>query len=153
MLRIKSPQDLGAGIVFVLIGIAGIYFGKDLRFGTASRMGPGFFPYYLSWIIVALGMIVGSRGFVLDGPPIERLQLRPMLFIVLACLFFGYTIEYLGVLGATIGLVLLAGLARSSATLSAFLRDYILLAAGLAVFVVVVFVWALRQPIPVWGGF
>ena len=36
MLRVKSPQDLGAALVFILIGVAGIYFGQGLRFGTAA---------------------------------------------------------------------------------------------------------------------
>jgi hypothetical protein len=46
--RVRSPQDLGAGLVFVLIGVAGVYFGTDLTFGTAARMGPGFFSILLS---------------------------------------------------------------------------------------------------------
>ena len=37
MLRVRSPQDLGAGLVFTLIGLAGFYFGTDLTFGTAAR--------------------------------------------------------------------------------------------------------------------
>ena len=153
MLRIRSPQDVGAAVVLILIGIAGIYFGKDLRFGTASRMGPGFFPYYLSWIIVGLGVIIGSRALFLDGPPIERPQLRPILFVVLASLFFGYTIEYVGIAAATVGLVLISGLARGGMAIREFTRDYLLLAAGLTAFVIVVFVWLLKQPVPVWGGF
>ena len=42
--RVKeAPQNLGAGAVFVLIGVAGLYFGRELAFGTAARMGPGYF--------------------------------------------------------------------------------------------------------------
>ena len=44
MLRVKSPQDLGAGVMFTLIGVAGYYFGRDLAFGSAARMGPGLLP-------------------------------------------------------------------------------------------------------------
>ena len=50
MVRVKSPQELGAAVVFLVIGLAGIYFGRELVFGTASRMGPGYFPTLLSWI-------------------------------------------------------------------------------------------------------
>src|SRR5262245_49996076 len=56
MFRVKSPQDFGSAIVFLLIGLAGLYFGKDLTYGTASRMGPGYFPYLLSWLIIAVGV-------------------------------------------------------------------------------------------------
>ena len=44
MFRVKSPQDFGSAIVIMLIGLAGLYFGKDLTYGTAGRMGPGYFP-------------------------------------------------------------------------------------------------------------
>jgi hypothetical protein len=147
MLRIKSPQDVGAALIFILIGAAGIYFGKDLRFGTASRMGPGYFPYYLSWCIVGLGLIIGSRALVLDGPAIARPQLRPLLMIVIAILFFGYVIEYFGLVVATIGLVVIAAYARTIVNL----KETLLLAVGMTAFIFVVFVWALHQPLPLWG--
>ena len=148
MSRIKSPQDVGAALIFILIGAAGIYFGKDLRFGTASRMGPGYFPYYLSWCIVGLGLIIGSRPFVLDGPSIARPQLRPLIMIVIAILFFGYVIEYLGLVVGTIGLVAIAAFARQVDNL----KETVLLAVGMTAFIFVVFVWALHQPLPLWGN-
>ena len=57
MFRVRSPQDLGAGVVFIVIGIAGILFGQDLAFGSAARMGPGYFPMLLSWLIIAIGLM------------------------------------------------------------------------------------------------
>ena len=76
MLRVRSPQDLGAGVMFVLIGLAGYWFGRDLAFGSASRMGPGYFPMLLSGLIMAIRLVVGSRGLTVEGPPVERVQLR-----------------------------------------------------------------------------
>ena len=64
MLRVRSPQDLGAAIVFVTIGLAGLYLGKNLTFGTASQMGPGFFPTWLSFLIIAIGVGVGVKAAV-----------------------------------------------------------------------------------------
>ena len=71
MLRVKSAQDLGAGLVFMLIGLAGFCFGTDLAFGTAARMGPGYFPVLLSGLIIAIGLVLGLRGVTVEGPPIE----------------------------------------------------------------------------------
>ena len=48
MVRVKSPQDFGASIIFILIGVAGLYFGSELSFGSAARMGPGYFPMIVS---------------------------------------------------------------------------------------------------------
>jgi len=148
MLRIKSPQDLGAGIVFILIGLAGLYFGQDLRFGSAARMGPGFFPYYVSWAIVAIGAIVGARGFAIQGPPIEAIRLRPILCVLAAMLTFGFAMDRLGLIFSAVGLTIVATLAQQRPNW----RDTILLAAGMTAFCVVVFVWALKQPLTLFGN-
>ena len=66
MFRVKSPQDLGAAIVFVAIGLAGAYFGRELSFGTAGRMGPGYFPLILSLIIVGVGLVLGLTALTIS---------------------------------------------------------------------------------------
>src|SRR5688572_20823839 len=96
MFRVKSPQDFGAGILFMLIGIAGIYFGKDLTYGTATRMGPGFFPIWLSWIIFGMGTILAVRGLAFAGPSVDIPQLRPLIGVIGAILVFGLLIARFG---------------------------------------------------------
>lgn len=148
MLRVKSPQDLGAGLVFIFIGLAGIYLGKDLPMGTASRMGPAYFPVYLSYLIVAIGLIVGLRGLAVDGPPIEESRLRPILFIIAALLGFGVMIDQIGLALAAAIMTLIAAYARPNAKL----LETLVLGAGLAIFSVLVFVYALGQALPPWWG-
>ena len=148
MLRIKSPQDFGAAIVFIVIGLAGIYFGLDLRFGTAARMGPGFFPYYLSWCILGIGAIAGARSLALQGPAIERVRLRPVLLILASLLVFGFAMEALGLIVSAAALIAIAALAQGRPKL----RETALLAAGMTAFCVVVFVWALGQPLTLFGN-
>ena len=148
MLRIKSPQDVGAAIVFVAIGLAGLYFGRDLAFGTSSAMGPGYFPTILSWVIIAIGVIVGGKALAIEGPPIEAVQLRPIAIIIASILVFGYLVDLVG-LALTAALVtLLAAFARRGVNLV----ETLLLAAGLGVFCVLVFVYGLSQPFPAWWG-
>jgi len=148
MLRVKSPQDLGAGLVFLLLGLAGFYFGRDLAFGTAARMGPGYFPTLLSAMIFAIGLVVGLRGVTIVGPPIEPVQLRPILFIVAAILIFGFLIEAIGLALTAVLLTIFAAYARPEVKLG----ETILLGAGLAAFTVAVFVYVLGQPLPAWWG-
>jgi hypothetical protein len=148
MLRIKSPQDFGAAVVFIAIGLAGAYFGRDLQFGTASRMGPGYFPVILSWIIIALGVVVGGKALAIEGPRIEPVQLRPILVIILAILAFGYLIDQVGLAITAMLLTVLAGFARRDVNLV----ETVLLGAALAVFAVLVFVYGLSQPFPAWWG-
>jgi hypothetical protein len=148
MVRVKSPQDLGAGAVFVLIGLAGLYFGCELAFGTAARMGPGYFPILLSVLILAIGIIVAIRGLTTEGPPIEPVQLRPIAMIIAAILIFGVLIDVVGLALTALLLTVFAAYARREVKLT----ETILLGAGLAVFTVAVFVYLLGQPLPAWWG-
>ena len=148
MLRVKSPQDLGAGLVLLAIGIAGLYFGRELAFGTSARMGPGYFPILLSGLIIVVGLVVGFKGLTVEGPPIEKVQLRPISFIVAAILIFGFLIESIGLALTAILLTIFAAYARPEVNL----RETILLGVALAVFTVVVFVYVLGQALPAWWG-
>ena len=148
MLRIKGPQDIGAAVVFIVIGLAGAYFGQDLRFGSAGNMGPGYFPVLLSWVIVGIGLLVGFKGLTVEGPRIEAIQLRPILVIVAAILAFGYLVDRIGLALTAALLTVLAGYARRDVSL----WETLLLAAGLAAFSVGLFVYGLAQPFPAWWG-
>lgn len=148
VLRVKSPQDLGAGIVFILIGVAGAVFGRDLAFGTAARMGPGYFPTLLSYLIIGIGLIVAARGLTTDGPALERFHLRPLFFALIAIVSAGYLIGTVGLMLTTMCVTLLAALARPEFNL----RESLVLGAGIGLFAVLVFVYALGQPLPAWWG-
>ena len=148
MPRVRSPQDLGAGLVFVLIGAAGLYFGQDLAVGSAARMGPGYFPALLSCLIIAVGVVLGGRALAVDGPPIPRFHVRPLVTILGAILAFGLLIDRIGLALTTALLTIGAAYARREVNL----KETLLLAVGLALFAVGVFVYALTQPLPAWWG-
>jgi hypothetical protein len=148
MLRIKSPQDFGAAVIFILIGLAGVYFGGELRLGTAASMGPGYFPILLSWVIVGVGVIVAFKALTVEGPRIQPIQFRPILVILAAILAFGYLIDRLGLAITAVLLTIVAGFARRDVNM----LETLLLGVGLALFAVVVFVYGLSQPFPAWWG-
>lgn len=148
MIRIRSPRDFGAGIVILAIGVAGIYFSSDLDTGSAARMGPGYFPQIVSWCIVALGVFIGAKSLARAGLPIEQVQVRPIAVLVISSLVFGYAIEEVGLVVASLAAMLIAPYARPGASF----REAVFLSVGLTVFAVIVFAWALGQPLPVWGG-
>jgi hypothetical protein len=148
MFRVKSPQDFGAAILFLTIGIAGIYFGRELTFGTAAKMGPGYFPTVLSGVIVLIGAIVGLKSLTIEGPPIESVRLRPVIFILVAVVAFGFLIEQIGLAITTTGLAIFAAYARNDVNL----KEAIILALVLAAFAIGVFAYALGQPLPIWWG-
>jgi hypothetical protein len=111
-------------------------------------MGPGYFPMLLSGLIILVGVIIGVRGLTIDGPPVEAVQVRPLLLITAAILLFGYLLETIGLALTTVALTLVAAYARRDARVP----ESLLLGVALALFAVLVFVYALSQPLPAWWG-
>jgi hypothetical protein len=149
MLKVKSPQDFGSAVVIVLIGLAGVYFGSDLTMGTAGRMGPGYFPRLLSWLIVAIGLFVGFKSFLIDGPPIEMPKFRPMFFVLLSIFIFGYLMDYVGLAITAVVLVFVAAYARRDVNI----LETAIFAIGLSIGTILIFVYGLGQPLPAWWGY
>ena len=57
MSRLLS-KDLLSGLMFIAFGIGALYFGQKLALGTPVRMGPGYVPHMLSFIMLSLGSII-----------------------------------------------------------------------------------------------
>jgi hypothetical protein len=148
MFRIKSPQDFGSAIVFLLMGLAGLYFGKDLNYGSAGHMGPGYFPVILSWMIIGIGVIVGLMSLSIEGPPIEPPQFRPLFFVLLSVVVFGYMMSYVGLAITGVVMTLIAAFARREVKLF----ESLLLGIGLSIGCVLIFAYGLGQPLPAWWG-
>jgi hypothetical protein len=78
------------------------------------------------------------------GPPIERVPLRPIVFIVASVVAFGYLLDLLGLAVSAAAVTVIAAYARSKVNL----RETLVLAVGLSVFCILVFVVGLSQPLP-----
>lgn len=141
---VKAPRDLGASFMMVWIGMTGLYFGAELTMGTAGRMGPGYFPRLLSWLIIAIGIFVGMMSLSVEGPAVQRPRARPIGFVMLSIVIFGYLMNLVGLFIAAIVVVLVAGFARKNFNI----REMLLLGAILSIGTVLIFVYALGQALP-----
>jgi hypothetical protein len=140
----KAPRDLGASFVMVFIGVTALYFGAELTMGTAGRMGPGYFPRLLAWLIIAIGIFVGSMSLSVEGPPIRPPQLRPIGFVMVSIVVFGYLMSYIGLAVTAVVVVLIAGFARKGFSI----KELLVLGAILSIGTVLIFVYALGQALP-----
>jgi Tripartite tricarboxylate transporter TctB family len=147
-LRIKSPQDAGAAIILIAIGLAGLWFGRDYDIGNMSRMGPGYMPMLLSIGLLVFGAVIGLRSVTIDGPPIEPGRWHPSLLILVAVLLFALLIDRAGLALTTFVVAMVCACASADVKW----KQTVALGMTLAFFCVVVFVYGLRQPIPVFGS-
>ena len=57
-MKIRNQRDFGAGIMFIVVGIFFAVIALQYRMGTAAKMGPGYFPFWLGVLMTALGLII-----------------------------------------------------------------------------------------------
>jgi len=144
--KIRSQKDFWCGALFVAIGIGFMIVARNYRFGTAARMGPGFFPTMLGGLLAGLGLLLSIPSLVHDGDAFPKLHLRPLLTILFGIVVFALSMQPLGFVLAAVILILICGFADPD------LRP--IESAGLAVlltaFCVGVFFLLLGLPLNLW---
>lgn len=143
----RNPKDVFAGLIYIAFGVAAIVLARGYEMGSATRMGPAYFPTVLGGLLVLIGAISFFRGLIVPGAPLSRFAWRPLAIIVGASVSFGFLLRPAGLVPAVLVLVIVGAMAsrrfRAIPTL--------LLAAGLAVFSALVFVKGLGVPAPLFG--
>jgi hypothetical protein len=147
MTFIRSPKDFWSGVIFLLFGGAAVLIGRDYSMGSAGRMGPAYFPTILGSVLVLLGLAAIVRSTLRVGEAVEQFAIREIILVLSAVLLFGILVRGAGLLPAVLVLVLLSAYASNKFKLVPSL----LLAVGLAVFAVLVFIKGLGLPIPMVG--
>src|SRR5215831_16189751 len=62
-----ARKDVLAGLMFVGVAAFGLWLSRDYPIGTALRMGTGYVPRLLCWILLGLGVVVLVQG-LREGP-------------------------------------------------------------------------------------
>jgi putative tricarboxylic transport membrane protein len=146
-LRIANPTDFVAGLFFGGLGLfVAIYAATHYQLGTAVRMGPGYFPTWVGGIVALLGFALMLSSLRIAGPPLPKIALRPIVFILGASIAYGYLLKPLGLVLATILMVVVSAAGGHEFRW----REVLVLALALAAFSVGVFVYALGLPFPLW---
>ena len=146
MALIRHPKDFWAGVLFIAFGGAACVIALDYAMGTAARMGPGYFPRVLGLLLCALGALLVLRSFKLQGAPLTFPTFKPLAIVLASVLLFGLVVTKVGLVIATLLLVLVA----STASHEYRWRESIVAAIALAVFVVVAFRYGLGLQLPTW---
>ncbi len=140
--KIKSPEDFWSGLMFIGFGILAIVVSRDYPMGQASRMGPGYFPTHIGFMLVVFGAIITATAFKFEGEGITPFAYRPMILLSVAFAFFGGAIDHFGFVPALLGLILLCSAAGREFKWLEVLVMCTLLAVGSWA----LFIWALKLP-------
>jgi len=148
-LELRKNKDFWAGIMLIGIGVAAIFISRDYRFGTALRMGPGFFPTILGGILIAFGVCIMAAG-LRSGEKIQgTLSLRALIMLPLSLVLFGVLMELAGFIPALIVLIFVsAASGREFKIVEVLLLTVFMTMASSALFI-----WGLGMPYPLIKGF
>ena len=147
-LRVLTREDVLAGLMFIGFAVLGLWLSRNYPVGTAVRMGTGYVPRLLCWILLVLGavvMVIGLRAADAEDEQ-QRLRWRPIVLIPAALVALALTIERLGIV---LAILLLVGIGSVA---SRDLRPLETLAAALVLIALSwsIFILGLGLTIPVW---
>jgi Tripartite tricarboxylate transporter TctB family len=142
-------KDVWAGAMLIAIGTAAIVISRNYPFGTALRMGPGYFPIILGGLLTVFGLFILACGLRSREGIAGSFPLRAIIILPLSLVLFGVLMEHGGFVPALI--VLIFGSATAGAEFK--FMEALLLSLGLTALSVVVFVWGLGLPYPLIADF
>jgi hypothetical protein len=145
---IRNPKDFWSGVLFLFIGLATIVIARTYTMGSATRMGPAYFPSVLGGILALIGVTAIIRAFIRPGEPIHGFALKKVGLVVGATVLFGLLMRGAGLIIAVAVLVIVSAYGSASFRW----KPMIALAVGMAVFSALVFIKALGVPIPLFGS-
>jgi putative tricarboxylic transport membrane protein len=146
-----ARKDVLAGLMFMGVAVFGLAVSHNYPIGTALRMGTGYVPRLLCWLLLGLGAVILLQGLrdaraqtIFDGRLLPAW--RPVIFVAASMAIFAVTVERLGLV---IAILLLTGIgafaARSLKPLETAVAALVLIALSWAIFIV-----GLGLTIPVW---
>lgn len=132
-------KNVLSGLMFIVIAALGLWLGRNYPTGTLRRMGSGFMPQLLCWLLMGLGAIVLVQGLLhrdqpepasADGQLAQARENHWSVGVVAASLVaFALTIESLGLVAAIVVLVVVASLAYRGLTWRETLATAVVLVA------------------------
>jgi hypothetical protein len=96
--------------MFIAFGLTALYFGRNLAAGTTVRMGPGYVPHMLSYIMLVLGFIIAVLALIYGGEKVEAPKWKPITMVTIGIVVFALLFETTGMFPALVALILIASL-------------------------------------------
>jgi hypothetical protein len=142
----RDLQDLVGGALLAALGVFVALYARQYDYGTVARMGPGFFPYWLGWILAGLGVLIALPAWFRRSAEKLQPQWRNLLFVLGSIVLFAFWLKPLGLVFATFLAAFVASLAEEDFNW----RGRALVSVGVAVVTVAIFIGGLSMVLPIW---
>lgn len=106
-MKIRNQRDFGAGIMFILVGIFFALIATQYRMGTAAKMGPGYFPFWLGVLMAFIGLLLLFNSFAKKTAEekMPKWDFKIMLWITGSVILYGVLLPTMGFFVAVFVLV------------------------------------------------
>ena len=153
-LRVRSQQDLAAGVFMIVLAGLALLFAWPLPSGTLRQLGPGMLPKAFAVICGLLGLMLALASLRYEGEALSGWSWKGIFFALGGACLFALTIRgfefgpirvpALGLLVSGPLLIFFAGLAADDRKIKELLIFAIAMSAGC----ILLFKYALSLPIP-----
>jgi hypothetical protein len=147
-MELSNNRDFWAGAMLIAIGAFAVFVARNYEFGNSLRMGPGYFPIVLGSVLVLFGIYILATGLRRPEKIGGSWSLRALVILTVSLVLFGALIDRAGFVPAM--MVLVFGSATASTEFK-FL-EVLLFSVFLTALGVVVFIWGLGLPYPLFAG-
>lgn len=141
-IKLRNNVDFLAGLLMIGIGAIAFYMALDYPFGSALRMGPGYFPRVLAGIFIAFGVYVGLRGLRTGEKVAGVWGWKALAYITASLVVFGWLMDRVGLIPSLVVLFFVAALAGHEFKL----KEVIILSTVMILFAYGVFIYGLGLP-------
>jgi uncharacterized integral membrane protein len=150
-MHIRNQKDFWAGLMFAAFGIFFSGFGARYTFGSAARMGPGYFPTVLGIILIVLGAVIALTALSAKAEvhSVAKFAWPTILLVLGSVVLFGALLNSGGLIIALAAVVIVSSYASHEFGWKATLVNTVVLIA----LCLAVFVYALSLQFPLWPTF
>lgn len=155
-MRIRSQKDFASGVTFLAIGAGFALIARSYQMGTAERMGPGYFPFWLGILLALLGAIIigkavalGADATVVEEDRLDKWNLKGLGLVLGSVVLLGFLLHFTGLAVSIFVSVVVSSVADRQFSLKGTLVN----AVALAAICVVGFVYGLELQMPIWPPF
>ena len=146
--ELRNNKDFLAGLLLLAVGAGGFFMALDYPFGSALRMGPGYFPRVLAGVLMAFGVFILVRSLLTVEKVKGRWGWKPLAFITVSLVAFGWTMDKLGFIPALVVMFIISTLGGHEFRW----KEVAILTVVMSSFAVAVFIYGLGLPYQLWWG-